>query len=180
MVENVVKSVNPDIIVNAAAYTAVDEAEDNTEECFLINTSGPNNLARVANQFEAALIHYSTDYIFDGKKGSPYSERDIPSPLNSYGHSKLEGERRSREQKTPGFIIRTGWIYSDHGQSFVNKILVQLKSEKSFGVVYDQIGNPTSAEFIARTTSNLISEMPKIILNRSTATELLNLSLIHI
>mgnify|MGYP001181565273 CR=1 FL=1 len=103
MVENVVKSVNPDIIVNAAAYTAVDDAEDNTEECFSINASGPDNLARVANQFEAALIHYSTDYIFDGKKGSPYSERDIPSPLNSYGHSKLEGERRICEQNNKLF-----------------------------------------------------------------------------
>ena len=71
MVENVVKSVNPDFIVNAASYTAVDDAEDNTKECFSINASGPDNLARVANQFEAALIHYSTDYIFDGKKGSP-------------------------------------------------------------------------------------------------------------
>lgn len=141
----VAKDTSPDWIVNAAAYTAVDEAETNPDAAYAVNVNGAENLALAAKQTGARLLHLSTDFIFDGQQSSPYKPDDEPRPLSKYGLSKLEGERRVLEQLEHALIIRTGWVYSIHGKNFVKTMIRVLNELSDISVVEDQVGTPTWA-----------------------------------
>ena len=136
--------------INCAAYTAVDNAEDNKDLAFAINAYGSKNLAEVCEEYNCIFIHVSTDFVFDGTKEEPYTTLDQPRPLNIYGASKLEGERLIQKVAKKYFIIRTSWVYSEFGNNFV-KTMIKLSREKDkLDVVSDQIGSPTYARDLAR------------------------------
>ncbi len=148
-----VRQHNPDLIVNAAAYTAVDKAEAEPDLAYRINAEAVGVLADEAARSNAWLIHYSTDYVFDGEQSVPYRETDATGPLSVYGSSKLQGEQQITERHAKHLIFRTSWIHATRGNNFVKRIL-QLATEKEhFKVVDDQYGSPTSAELIADTTA---------------------------
>lgn len=152
-----IRSIRPNVIVNAAAYTAVDQAENEPELAEAINSKGPAILAEEALSAGTALIHYSTDYVFDGKKNAPYDETDRPNPLNVYGRTKLSGEQAIRQIAKAYLIIRTSWLYSLRRNSFVNKVLQWSRQKRELKVVADQIGDPTWARTLAETTSQLLT-----------------------
>ena len=151
----------PDIIVNAAAYTAVDDAESHADEAFAINAQGAANIARVCAQAGVPLVHLSTDYVFDGKRPAPYVESDLPSPLSVYGHSKLRGEELVAQAHPHHLILRTAWVYSAHGRCFPRTMLRAAMSGRTLRVVDDQFGNPTSADAIASTILTLADAILK-------------------
>jgi len=140
----------PHIVINTAAYTAVDAAENDKENAFNINSNGPLNLAKACSKHCAKLIHLSTDFVFDGVKSAPYHEYDSPNPLSVYGQSKLSGEQHV-QQRLPlsHLIIRTSWLYSIRGNNFVKTMLRLIKEKKQLEIVADQIGSPTSANGLA-------------------------------
>jgi dTDP-4-dehydrorhamnose reductase len=149
----------PDVVVNATAYTAVDQAESEQEVAYAVNAVGPHILAEEARQLNALLVHFSTDYVFDGLKNSPYVETDAPNPLNIYGKSKLAGEQAIQAVGGAHLILRTSWVYSTHGESsFVTKVLQWARKNKNLKIVSDQISNPTCARMLAETTSLLIAK----------------------
>jgi dTDP-4-dehydrorhamnose reductase len=143
----------PDIIVNAAAHTAVDKAEDEPELAHLVNAEAPRVLAREAANSGAFLIHYSTEYVFDGKGSAPWRETDKASPLNVYGASKLAGETAIQQSGCNHLIFRTSWVYSTHGKNFLKAILRLAAERETMSIVKDQIGAPTGAELIADVTA---------------------------
>ncbi len=147
----------PQVILNATAYTAVDRAESERELAFAINGRAPGVLAETAAELGAALVHFSTDYVFDGAKGSPYVETDAPNPLGVYGASKLEGERAVQAAGGAYWIFRTSWVYSLRRDSFVTKVLGWARSNPSLKVVADQTGNPTWARMLAEITALLLA-----------------------
>ena len=148
-VEALVATHRPRVIVNAAAYTAVDKAESEAEAAFAINRDGPANLARVAARHGAVLLHISTDYVFDGTKNGPYVESDPVRPLGIYGRSKEAGEAMIRATLEAHVILRTAWVFGRHGHNFV-KTMLRLGAERSeLRVVADQLGCPTPARAIA-------------------------------
>jgi len=140
---------NADIVINAAAYTSVDKAEDNAESAFNINCDGVDNLASSCLNADIPLLHISTDYVFNGKKTSPYIETDSPNPLGIYGHSKLAGEQAITEQLNRFIILRTSWVFGSHGQNFVKTILRLSQDRSELNIIADQFGAPTSASSIA-------------------------------
>ena len=140
---------NADIVINAAAYTAVDKAEDNAESAFNINRDGVDNLTSSCLNADIPLLHISTDYVFNGKKTSPYIETDPPNPLGIYGHSKLAGEQVIAEQLNRFIILRTSWVFGLHGQNFVKTILRLCQDRSELNIIADQFGAPTSATSIA-------------------------------
>ena len=146
----------PDLIVNAAAYTAVDQAEQDAQQAFAINAEGPRVLAEEAARLGVPLIHYSTDYIFDGSKPSPYTEQDTPHPLSVYGCSKLAGEQAIAAVVGEHLILRTSWVYSLHGRNFLLTMQRLLQERPQLRVVDDQIGAPTWTATIAASTRALI------------------------
>ena len=149
-------SFEPDAVINAAAYTAVDRAESDVDGAFAVNRSGPENLARVCGEFDIPLVHYSTDYVFDGSKVGAYLESDRISPLGVYGESKLAGEKAVVGTCSKYLILRTSWVFSAHGNNFV-KTMLRLGSEREeLGVVADQYGKPASAAEIARLTLEML------------------------
>lgn len=154
-VRHYIKNIKPNIIINCAAYTNVDQAEEDYEKAFQANALGPRNLAIAAESVGAKLIHISTDYVFDGKgifnNGEliPYREYDLPNPINVYGKTKLLGENYIRELCSKYFIIRTSWLYGENGNNFVKTIIKAAKEKGKLQVVNDQIGNPTNAEDLA-------------------------------
>lgn len=151
-VDDRVATVKPDVIINCAAYTAVDKAETERERAFAVNADGARNVARAAAQHGARLIHISTDFVFDGRKSTPYLPDDEPNPLSVYGASKLAGERFvQQETGVNALIIRTAWVYSAHGNNFVKTMLRLMNEKPQLGVVYDQIGSPTWAKSLAET-----------------------------
>jgi dTDP-4-dehydrorhamnose reductase len=152
----VVRQVRPQVIVNASAYTAVDRAESESGLAYAINARTPGILAEEARDLGAALIHYSTDYVFDGGKGSPYEEGDVPNPLGVYGRSKLEGERAVEQVGGVYLILRTSWVYSLRRDSFVTKVLQWSRKQSSLRVVDDQVSNPTWARMLAEVTAQLL------------------------
>ncbi len=154
--EVMLNRLQPDLIVNTAAYTAVDKAEDDTELAFRINAQVPGRIARWAQRNECALMHYSTDYVFDGTSRRPYKESDEPSPLNIYGESKLAGEKAIEASKCQHLIIRTSWVYSAHGSNFVLSMLKLGRDQLQLSVVDDQFGCPTWARNLARVSCHLI------------------------
>ena len=151
-----VQRVRPDLIINAAAYTAVDQAETEPQVAFAINAVAPGILAEEAAALGIPLIHYSTDYVFDGSKSSPYTEDDEPNPLGVYGQSKLAGEQAISAVQGQHLILRTSWVYSAHGRNFLLTMQRLLQEKPELRVVADQIGAPTWAGTIARSTLALI------------------------
>ncbi|MFN3213095.1 MAG: dTDP-4-dehydrorhamnose reductase [Henriciella sp.] len=140
---------SPDLVVNAAAYTAVDQAETEKEAAFAINAEGVGTLAALCAANDVPLIHISTDYVFDGEGSAPFLETGTPAPINVYGASKLEGEVRLRDTHAAHIILRTSWVYSPYGGNFVKTMLRLAQEKGSASVVDDQIGCPTSAHEIA-------------------------------
>jgi len=151
-----VQRARPDLVINAAAYTAVDQAESDQQSAFAINAEAPGILAEEALALGVPLIHYSTDYVFDGSKATPYVEDDAPNPLGVYGHSKLMGERAIREVQGQHLILRTSWVYSTHGRNFLLTMQRLLQEKPELRIVADQIGAPTWAGAIADSTLALI------------------------
>jgi dTDP-4-dehydrorhamnose reductase len=156
-----VRAAQPEIIINAAAYTAVDQAESEPEQTEAINGQAPRLLAEAACELHAALIHYSTDYVFDGCLGRAYVETDAPHPLNVYGRSKLAGEQAVQQVGGAYLILRTSWVYSRRGDSFVNKVLRWARQQRRLRIVSDQVGSPTWARALAETTAALLAQAPK-------------------
>lgn len=148
-----VRALRPTLIVNAGAYTAVDKAETDRDLAFAVNAAAPRILAEEAARVGAALIHYSTDYVFNGSKPSPYLETDEPDPLGVYGVSKLQGERDSGAVGVPHWIFRTSWVYGLHGNNFLKTMLRLAQQRDALSVVADQFGAPTSAQLIADVTA---------------------------
>lgn len=146
----------PGLIINAAAYTAVDQAETEPDTAFAINAQAPGVLAEEALRLGAPLIHYSTDYVFDGEKATPYNEQDVPNPLGVYGRSKLAGEQAIAAVGGAHLILRTSWVYSLHGRNFLLTMQRLLQEKPQLRVVDDQIGAPTWASTIAISTRALI------------------------
>jgi len=154
-VDRVIKREKPDCIIHAAAYTQVDAAEENRKLCRKINALGTKNIAEAASKIGAILIYISTDYIFDGKKNRPYTERDEPHPLSVYGRTKLKGENYTKALCKKYYIIRTAWVFGE-GKNFVETMLTLAKKMQSINVVNDQIGSPTC-------TKDLVMVIGKII-----------------
>jgi dTDP-4-dehydrorhamnose reductase len=152
-----IRELKPQVIVNAAAYTAVDNAESEQERVRKVNALAPGLLAEEAQRLKAVFIHYSTDYVFDGKRGSPYVEEDEPNPLNYYGTSKLEGERQVQQAGGDWLIFRTSWVYSLRQGGFVNKVLQWARQKEALRLVTDQVGNPTWCRALAEMTAMLLA-----------------------
>tara|TARA_R110002033_G_C3882539_1_gene238116 strand:- start:1571 stop:2446 length:876 start_codon:yes stop_codon:yes gene_type:complete len=148
-VDKIVSEFQPNIIINAAAYTAVDKAEQESELANAINKDGPQNLAHAANKVNAAIIHISTDYVFDGDNTESYTESDVTAPQGEYGRSKLAGEQAVVQVCPKHIILRTAWVFGEHGNNFVKTMLRLAKTRESLGVVADQFGGPTYAGDIA-------------------------------
>ncbi len=157
-IEEAVWNLNPDVIVNPAAYTAVDRAEEEPHLARAVNSEAPRALAEVAQGMGAALIHFSTDYIFDGSKGMPYVEEDAPNPINVYGQTKLDGERAVQQIADAYLILRTSWVYSLRYDSFPTRVLSWAREQVVMRIVEDQVGSPTWSRMLAEFTTELLSD----------------------
>ncbi|MGH6885060.1 MAG: dTDP-4-dehydrorhamnose reductase [Geminicoccales bacterium] len=153
-----VRALQPEIIVNAAAYTAVDKAESERHQAFAVNATAPRVLAEEAKRIGALLVHYSTDYVFDGGKAAPYVEDDTPHPINVYGESKLAGEQAIAKSGCRHLTLRTSWVYGPRGRNFYLTMLRLAKERPKLEVVDDQVGAPTSSIAIARATATLVEK----------------------
>ncbi len=151
-----VAALAPDVIVNAAAYTDVERAELEEPSALTINGISVGELAEAARERQVPLIHYSTDYVFDGAKPLPYVEEDLPAPLSAYGRSKLDGEQRIRASGCPHLILRTSWVYAAAGRNFLTTMLRLATEREELRVVDDQFGAPTFAGFIATATAQML------------------------
>ncbi|MFH1907966.1 MAG: dTDP-4-dehydrorhamnose reductase [Chloroflexota bacterium] len=170
-IRKTVRQHHPGLIVNATAYTAVDKAESEPELAEAINATGPAVLAEESRKLNALLIHYSTDYVFDGKKGSPYTETDAPNPINVYGLTKLHGEQAIQSVGGAYLVLRTAWVYTQRtlkervqasagslrGDSFVTKVLQWARQNETLRMVDDQISNPTWARMLAEITAQVLA-----------------------
>lgn len=161
-IRRAMRECRPDIVVNAAAYTAVDKAESEPEVATRVNAFAPGILAEEAKRLNALLVHYSTDYIFDGLLGRPYVEDDAANPLNVYGRSKLEGERAIAAARGAFLILRTSWIYSDQPPNFVLTMLKLAQDKSEIAVVDDQVGSPTWARSLAEATADVLRQSARI------------------
>jgi len=150
-----------DWIINCAAYTAVDKAEDDKETCRLLNTYGPSNIATVAKTQGIRLIHISTDYVFDGNGNKPYTEEDPTCPIGVYGLTKRDGENVILKETPSSYIIRTAWLYGKHGNNFVHTMLKLMKERENISVVNDQCGSPTWAYDLSQTIITIINQTNK-------------------
>ncbi len=156
-IRSAVRMIAPRILVNAAAYTAVDKAESEADMAMQVNGVAPGILAEEAKRLNALFLHYSTDYVFDGRSSRPYTEDDGTNPLNAYGRSKLEGEAAIAAVDGDYLILRTSWVYSDRGSNFLLAILRLAREKKELAVVDDQIGSPTWARALAGSTAALLT-----------------------
>mgnify|MGYP003385484834 FL=1 len=154
-----IRDTAPDIIVNAAGYTSVDGAEATPDLAAQVNAQAPGIMAEESKRRGALLVHYSTDYVFDGSHHQPYLESDAPNPINVYGKSKLAGERLIAETGCAHLILRASWIYSGHGTNFVLSMLKAARERKELFVVDDQIGSPSWARALAVTTAELLGKI---------------------
>lgn len=148
-----IRKIAPDVIVNATAYTAVDKAESEPELAHVLNAQAPDILAQEAKQLNAWLVHYSTDYVFNGAGNQPYLETDVTDPLNIYGKTKLEGEKNIITSGCSYLIFRTSWVYATNGSNFIKTILRLAQQRDKLEVVTDQVGSPTGAELLADITA---------------------------
>lgn len=151
-----VRQVRPDVIVNAAAYTAVDRAETDREAAHRVNAQAPRVLARAAQASGALMVHYSTDYVFDGSGTAPWRETDAPAPLNVYGATKLEGEQHIAQECARHLIFRTSWLYASRGGNFARTMLRLAQERERLSVVDDQFGAPTPADWLADVTAHAL------------------------
>ncbi|OCG41680.1 dTDP-4-dehydrorhamnose reductase [Gilliamella sp. Bif1-4] len=156
VVDNFVALHRPDAIVNAAAYTAVDKAEDEYELAYKVNAVGPKNLATAAKKYHAKLVHVSTDYVFDGTKRSPYLEDDLTNPVNVYGETKRAGELSVLDNYSSAIVIRTSWVFSEYGNNFVKTMLKLSQTRPELTIIDDQLGCPTYAGDIAKTILEML------------------------
>lgn len=158
-----ISDICPDVVINAAAYTAVDKAESDREIAFLVNESGPGNIAKACRISGSRFIHVSTDFIFNGNASSPYMPDDSADPLGVYGESKYKGEKAVlRETEGDALIFRTAWVYSSHGGNFVKTMLRLMKEKDHLGVIYDQVGSPTWARTLAKTIWKAVLSFPEL------------------
>lgn len=155
-VREVIRTARPDVIVNAAAYTAVDKAESEPELAQAINGDAPGLMAKEAKRLGALLLHYSTDYVFDGRKPTPYVETDATNPLSAYGRSKLAGEQGLAASECDFLCLRTAWVYAARGRNFMKTILMLAQDREELRVVCDQTGAPTVARLLADMTAQAI------------------------
>ena len=156
---SVVRKYSPDILVNAAAYTAVDSAESEPELAMAVNADAPGVLAAEAESIGACFVHYSTDYVFDGRSAEPYTEDSPVNPLSVYGRSKLAGELAVASTCSRYLIFRTSWVFGAKGHNFVKRVLQLARDQTSLRIVADQVGAPTSAELVASSTASVLKAM---------------------
>lgn len=154
------KNYQPELTINLAAYTAVDQAEENSKQAFLVNQQGAENVSKAAANIDAPIIHLSTDYVFSGNKSTPYTENDIPDPINIYGESKLAGELAVRECNARHLILRTAWVFSSESKNFLTTMLRLAQQRGVISVVDDQSGGPTYAKHVAQTLVTLTNQLP--------------------
>jgi len=153
----VIKRIKPQVIINATAYTSVDGAESEAEVALAINRDAPGIIAEEAKALGAVFIHYSTDYVYDGTKSEPYVETDLPNPVNIYGQSKLAGEHEITQIGGTYLILRTSWLYSLRGETFVNKVLKWSRQYETLRIVEDQVGSPTWCRMLAEATAQVLA-----------------------
>ncbi|MFA7553083.1 MAG: dTDP-4-dehydrorhamnose reductase [Spongiibacteraceae bacterium] len=158
-IKKAIEVVKPDIVINPAAYTQVDNAEDEVELARLINATAPGVMAELCKKQNALLVHYSTDYVFNGRGSRPYTEDDAVDPINVYGKTKLAGEQAIQAVNCNHLIFRTCWVYDARSKNFPNAILARAKTMETLKVVNDQLGTPTWAGFIADTTIKTINKV---------------------
>ena len=156
-----IKESKPDVVINLAAYTAVDQAETNIDAAFAVNAEAVKNIAKITNHHQIPIIHLSTDYVFSGDKELPYLETDIPNPINVYGKSKLAGEIAIRKHNPMHIIVRSSWVFSAIGKNFLKTILRLTQEKKEISVVNDQIGGPTCADDLASFLIVLLNQLNK-------------------
>jgi dTDP-4-dehydrorhamnose reductase len=159
--QEAIKKIEPDIVINAAAYTNVDGCETAKDECFAVNAESVKNIAGACRDKNIRIIHFSTDYVFDGKAKTPYKEDHQCNPINTYGASKMAGERYLRSLSDNYLLIRTAWLYGVNGKNFVQTILEKVKTTKKLTVVDDQIGSPTYTKDLAAAVDLLIEQKAK-------------------
>ncbi|HEB96219.1 MAG TPA: dTDP-4-dehydrorhamnose reductase [Sedimenticola thiotaurini] len=159
-IRSVVREVKPELIVNAAAYTAVDKAEEEPDLAMAVNGTAPGILAEEAKRLNAALVHYSTDYVFDGSADRPYTEEDEPNPINVYGRTKLAGDRAIEAVGGAWLILRTSWVYGARGHNFFLTMLRLARERETLKIVDDQIGSPTWCRMIAESTAQILARAP--------------------
>src|SRR5215831_18772675 len=155
----ILRQLEPDVLINAAAYTAVDRAESEPEHAMAINAEAPRIMAEEAKRLNTIFISYSTDYVFDGSKASPYTELDIAKPLNAYGASKLAGDLAVQAVAGAYLIFRTSWVYAPHGSNFPRTIMKLAAERERLRIVDDQTGAPTASRDIARATVQIIGQV---------------------
>ncbi len=158
-IRQAVRAAEPAVIVNAAAYTAVDKAESEPELAWALNCTAPGVIAEEARRLGSFLVHYSTDYVFDGTKKGPYVESDVPHPLNVYGQTKLGGDAAIQAVGGNYLILRTSWVYGARGNNFLLTMLRLAKERAELRIVDDQIGSPTSSECIAQATADILAQV---------------------
>ena len=176
LLRSFIREQKPDIIVNAAAYTAVDKAETEKDLAYRINAEAVEVMAQEAKKLDALLVHYSTDYIFDGVETRPITETDATNPLNAYGMSKLEGERVIQNSGCRHLIFRTSWVHAKRGQNFIKTILRLAQEREELKIVADQTGTPTSAELIADVTAIFLERISQLTVNNDNVYGIYNLS----
>lgn len=155
-IQKIIRNVGPGVIINCAAYTAVDKAESEREQAMAINGHAPGIMAQTAHEIGALMVHYSTDYVFNGQGNRPWQENEATDPVNYYGATKLAGEKAVQEATPKHLILRTQWVYSHTGHNFLKTMLKLGADRPELKVVADQIGAPTSSAVIAKTTLDLI------------------------
>ena len=158
-ITNTIASVRPDVVVNAAAYTAVDKAEADIQTAQLINATAPGAMAQAASAVGAWLVHYSTDYVFDGSGDTPWMEANPTGPLNAYGRTKLDGEQRIASHCAKHLIFRTSWVYAARGANFAKTMLRLAQERETMQVINDQFGAPTGADLLADVTAHAIRQV---------------------
>ena len=160
-IEKKLNRIKPEIIINAAAYTKVNDAERNKNLCYKINALSIKKIARWVYKNNSFLVHYSTDYVFSGKNKKPWKENDKTKPINVYGKSKLAGVKNIISSKCKYLILRVSWVYADNGENFPKKIIKKIKNKNKIFVVNDQIGTPNHADFISEITIKIIKKIIK-------------------
>jgi dTDP-4-dehydrorhamnose reductase len=157
-----IRTVKPDIVVNAVAFTAVEKAEVEEKKARLVNATAPSVLAEETERLGSLLVHYSTEYVFDGKKPKPYAEDDAPNPLTVYGQTKLAGDQAVVQGCSRHFIFRTAWMYGARGQNYMRTMLSLTRENKTIRIVKDQVGAPTWAKGVAQGTAFVLAKLPLI------------------
>jgi dTDP-4-dehydrorhamnose reductase len=170
-IRDLIKTVKPDVLINPAAYTAVDRAESEPDVAKAINADAPEVMANELKKTGGLLIHFSTDYVFDGQKTTPYTELDVPNPQSVYGQTKLQGEQAIAASGVDYIILRTSWVFGAHGHNFLKTMLRLAAEREELRVVNDQFGAPTSARFLAQTVTQMLGRLGRERPSKNEATD---------